>query len=75
MITDKHKAMYETMIIRTLFKERSVKSQRILIEKIMDMAIKEKVTISESTIKNIIEGMSKENKIDFTQEKGWKIKI
>ncbi|MGV9199751.1 MAG: hypothetical protein ACOC4M_13155, partial [Promethearchaeia archaeon] len=65
----------ESSILKILYKEKSVKSQSALIEKVLEASVKDKKTISEKNIKLLIEKMRKEKKIKFTQKEGWKIQI
>ncbi|MBA7707545.1 hypothetical protein ES703_116419 [subsurface metagenome] len=52
-----------------------MKSLKILTEKVLERAVKEKVTISEKSIHLIIYQLNKDQKIQFTQKDGWKIRI
>ncbi|MFX1320964.1 MAG: hypothetical protein ACFFAQ_04880 [Promethearchaeota archaeon] len=58
-----------------LYTERSVKSLKLLIDKVLERSVDEKVTVSEKMISLIISQMDKDDKIQFTQKEGWKIKI
>jgi len=65
----------ERIILKILFDEKSVKSLKALTDKVLEVAIKEKITISEKNINSIIYQLNKEKKIQFTQTDGWKIRI
>lgn len=65
----------EKTILMILYKEKSVKSLKILIDKVLERAIDEKITISEKMISLLINQMDMDDKIQFTQKDGWKIKI
>jgi len=52
-----------------------VKSLKVLTEKVLERAIEEKITISEKLIRTIIYQLNKNEKIEFTQSDGWKIRI
>jgi len=72
------KEQIERIILKILYdekSEKSVKSLKILIEKVLEKAIKEKITISEKPINLIIYQLNKDQKIQFTQRDGWKIRI
>ena len=47
----------------------------MLIDKVIESSIEEKITISEKLIKEIIYQLNKNEKIEFTQSAGWKIRI
>jgi len=64
------KVLYQNMI-----EFKSIKSIKILIEKVLEKCIFEKITISEKNIKLIINELKNEKKIQFNQKEGWKIKI
>lgn len=64
------KVLYQNMI-----EFKSIKSIKILIEKVLEKCIFEKITISEKNIKIIINELKNEKKIQFNQKEGWKIKI
>jgi hypothetical protein len=61
--------------LKILFDEKSVKSLKLLTEKVLERINKEKITISEKPIIQIIYQLNKEEKIIFTQKDGWKIRI
>lgn len=61
--------------MKILFDEKSVKSLKLLTEKVLERINKEKITISEKPIIQIIYQLNKEEKIIFTQKDGWKIRI
>ena len=65
----------EKIILKILYDEKSVKSLKILIERVLERAIEERIIISEKSINMIIYQLNKEKKIEFTQTDGWKIKI
>ncbi len=69
------KEKIEKIILKILYDEKSVKSLKILTEKVLERASKEKITISEKPINQIIYQLNKEEKIFFTQTEGWKIRI
>jgi len=69
------KEQIERIILKVLYDEKSVKSLKILTEKVLERAVKEKVTISEKPIHLIIYQLNKDQKIQFTQKDGWKIRI
>ena len=65
----------EKTIFMILYKEKSVKSLKVLIDKVLERAVDEKITVSEKMISLIVSQMDKDDKIQFTQKEGWKIKI
>lgn len=65
----------EKTIFMILYKEKSVKSLKVLIDKVLERAVDEKITVSEKMISLLINQMDKDDKIQFTQKEGWKIKI
>jgi len=69
------KGKIERIILKILYDEKAVKSLKLLIEKALERANKEKITISEKPINMIIYQLNKEKKIQFTQTEGWKIRI
>jgi hypothetical protein len=69
------KEKIEKIILKILYDEKSVKSLKLLTEKILEKAIKERITISEKPINHIIYQLNKEEKIIFTQKDGWRIRI
>ena len=69
------KEQIERIILKVLYDEKSVKSLKTLTEKVLERAVKEKVTISEKPIHLIIYQLNKDQKIQFTQKDGWKIRI
>ena len=69
------KEKIETIILKILFDEKSVKSLKVLTDKVLERAIEEKITISEKLIKTIIYQLNNNEKIEFTQSDGWKIRI
>ena len=58
-----------------MYEEKSVKSLKLLNDKVLERAAAQKITISEKTINLIIHQMNTNDKIEFTQKLGWKIKI
>jgi len=58
-----------------LYEEKSVKSLKLLNDKVLERAATQKITISEKTINLIIHQMNTNDKIEFTQKLGGKIKI
>ena len=69
------KIQIEKIIFKILYEEKSVKSLKLLSDKVLENAAKQRIAISEKTINLIISQMNKLNKIEFTQKEGWKIKI
>ena len=65
----------EKIIFKLLYEFKSIISTNILVEKILEQTLEEKITISEKNIKNIIFLLKNEKKIQFNQKEGWKIKI
>lgn len=58
-----------------MYEEKSVKSLKLLSDKVLERAAAQKITISEKTINLIIHQMNTNDKIEFTQKSGRKIKI
>lgn len=69
------KEQIEKIILKILYEEKSVKSLKILIEKVLEKALKERITISEKPINLIIYQLNEAQKIQYTQRDGWKIRI
>jgi len=69
------KTQIEKIILKVLYDEKSVKSLKVLNDKVLENAAKQKIPISEKVINLIIKEMNKLSKIEFTQKEGWKIKI
>ncbi|MFX1468844.1 MAG: hypothetical protein ACFFB8_09280 [Promethearchaeota archaeon] len=69
------KEQVETIILKILYDEKSIKTLKILIEKDLERAKEKKITISEKSISMIIYQMNYDKKIQFTQKDGWKIRI
>ncbi|MFW9881818.1 MAG: hypothetical protein ACFFG0_52810 [Candidatus Thorarchaeota archaeon] len=69
------KEKVERIILKILYDQKSVKSLKLLMEKVLERANEEKITISEKPIHMIIYQLNKEKKIQFTQTEGWKIRI
>jgi hypothetical protein len=65
----------ERIILKILYEEKSVKSLKILTEKVLEKANKERITISEKLINQRIYDLNKAEEIMFTQTEGWKIRI
>ncbi len=65
----------EKTVFMILYKEKSVKSLKVLIDKVLERAVDGKITVSEKMISLLINQMDKDDKIQFTQKEGWKIKI
>ena len=65
----------EKIVLKILYDEKSVKSLKMLTDKILEKAINERITISEKPIIQIIYQLNKEEKIIFTQKDGWRIRI
>jgi hypothetical protein len=63
------------IILKTLYKEKSVETIKVLNDKVLEQAAKHKITVSEKIINSIIHNMDETGKIEFTQKEGWKIKI
>ena len=47
----------------------------MLNDKVLERSAKQRITISEKAINSIIHHMNTNDKIEFTQKSGWKIKI
>jgi len=75
LIPSKIKKQIEKIVLKILYKEKSVKTLKLLNDKVLESAAKQKVTVSEKVINLIINQMNKIGKIEFTQKEGWKIKI
>jgi hypothetical protein len=69
------KTQIEKIILKVLYEEKSVKSLKVLNDKVLENAAKQKITVSEKTINLIIKEMNNLSRIEFTQKEGWKIKI
>jgi hypothetical protein len=69
------KEKIETYILKILYDKKSVKSLKELTEMALEKAAQERITISEKPINLIINQMNKDEKIQFTQKDGWKIRI
>ena len=65
----------EKLVLKILYEKKSVKTLKLLIDKVLQGAVKSRITISEKIINKIIQQMNKDNRIQFTQKEGWKIKI
>ncbi|MHA2398438.1 MAG: hypothetical protein ACXADU_06070 [Promethearchaeota archaeon] len=65
----------EKMVLMILYKEKSVETIKVLNDKVLEQAARQKITVSEKIINSIIHKMDETGKIEFTQKKGWKIKI
>ena len=75
MIPVKIREQIEKFILKILYEAKAVKSLKLLIDKILEKCVDDKIIISEKDISLIIHQMDKDNKIQFTQKEGWKIKI
>ncbi len=75
IVPSKIKEKIERIILKILYDQKAVKSLKELTEKALDRAAKERITISERSINLIIHQMNKDEKIQFTQKDGWKIRI
>lgn len=71
----KFKDQIERFILKILYEEKSVRTLKLLAERVLERAMRERITISEKTINTIINQMNKNGKIQFTQKEGWKIRI
>jgi hypothetical protein len=69
------KEQIERIILKILYDEKAVRSLKLLTEKVLERAVKERITISEKPINSIIYQLNKEERIEFTQKVGWKIRI
>jgi hypothetical protein len=69
------KEKIERIVLKILYEEKSVKSLKILTEKVLEKTNEEKITITEKNINKIIYELNKDKKILFTQKEGWKIRI
>ncbi len=69
------KEKIETIILKILYKCKSVKSLKELTEKTLEKSAQERITTTEKHINLIINQMNKDEKIKFTQKDGWKIRI
>jgi hypothetical protein len=65
----------EKIIFKLLYEFKSIISTNILVEKILEQTLEEKITISEKNIKLIINELKNEKKMQFNQKEGWKIQI
>ncbi|MFX0028898.1 MAG: hypothetical protein ACFE8B_06800 [Candidatus Hermodarchaeota archaeon] len=75
LIPLKIKNQIEKIILKILYEERAVETSKLLNDKVLENAAKQKITVSEKVISLIINQMNKIEKIEFTQKEGWKIKI
>ena len=75
LIPLKIKNQIEKIILKILYEERAVETLKLLNDKVLENAAKQKITVSEKVIGLIINQMNKIEKIEFTQKEGWKIKI
>jgi len=75
MVPSNIQEQIEKIILKILYDEKSVKSLKMLTEKVLERALKERITISEKPINLIIYQMNSNEKIKFTQKYGWKIRI
>ncbi len=69
----------EKIIFKILYdnsvQSKSIKSTKILIDKVLEKTLEEKITISMKNIRLIISSLKIEKKIQFNQKEGWKIQI
>lgn len=75
LIPSKIKKQIEKIILKILYEEKAVKTLKLLSDKVLENAAKQKITVSEKVINLLINQMNKIEKIEFTQKEGWKIKI
>jgi hypothetical protein len=75
MIPVKIREQIEKFILKILYEDKAVKSIKLLIDKVLERCVDEKIVITEKDISLIIHQMDKDDKIQFTQKEGWKIKI
>lgn len=74
-ISSKIEDKIEKIILKILFEDKSVKTVKLLKDKVLERLAQERITISAKIIDRIINQMNTSNKIEFTQTEGWKIKI
>lgn len=74
-ISSKIEEQIQKIIIKILFEDKSVKTVKLLKDKVLERLVQERITISAKIIDRIINQMNTSNKIEFTQTEGWKIKI
>ncbi|MFW9940612.1 MAG: hypothetical protein ACFFFT_06195 [Candidatus Thorarchaeota archaeon] len=75
LIPSELKTQIEKIVLQILYKEKSVKTFKLLNDRVLESAAQKKITVSEKTINLIIHQMNKIGIIEFTQKEGWKIKI
>lgn len=75
LIPVKIKNQIEKIVLKILYEERSVETLKLLIDKVLEYAANQRITVSEKVINLIINQMNKTGTIEFTQKEGWKIKI
>jgi hypothetical protein len=75
MIPVKIRDQIEKFILKILYEDKAVKSLKVLLDKVLEKGVEEKIVITEKDISLIIHQMDKDDKIQFTQKEGWKIKI
>ena len=75
MIPIKIRDQIEKFILKILYEDKAVKSLKLLLDKVLEKCVEDKIVITEKDISLIIHQMDKDNKIQFTQKEGWKIKI
>ena len=73
--SSKTEEQIKKIILKILFEEKFVKTSKLLNNKVLEKAAKERIAISEKIINTIINQMNLNKKIEFTQKEGWKIKI
>ncbi len=74
-IPEQIKDQVESIVLKLLYREKSIKTQKLLVDKVLEIAIAEKITVSEKNVKQIIDQMRKDKKVKFSQKEGWKIQI
>ena len=75
LVPSKTKTQIEKIVLKILYKEKAVKTLKLLNDKVLESAALQKITVSEKVINLIINQMNKNKQIEFTQKEGWKIKI
>ena len=74
-IPEQTKDQVESIVLKLLYREKSVKTQKLLVDKVLEIAVSERITISEKNVKQIVDQMRKDKKVKFSQKEGWKIQI
>lgn len=75
LIPVKIKNQIEKIVLKILYEKKSVETLKLLIDKVLEYAANQRITVSEKVINLIINQMNKTGRIEFTQKQGWKIKI